>query len=122
MPRITRTMQLNDKADRDIVDFLDSLPTGEGQAVLKQVVRWGMEQYKRGGGKLPPPAPPVAPTPAVAIDYQRIGEVVYQAMRQALSEVQIAIPTGAALNEVEPEKVKDDHMLDEIMAGLGSWT
>ena len=107
-------------ADNDpVAVYLASQPNIS--AALRAIVA---DYLARGDAGRPPPQrepEPQPPMPATGIDYQKMGEVIYQAMRQALSEVQIAIPTGAALNEVEPEKMKDDHLLDEIMQGLGSW-
>lgn len=62
--------------------------------------------------EMPPPPPPstepIAPAPAggVMLDYQKLGEVMYQVMTQVFDEHQTTIPTGAPLNQENGKRPK----------------
>jgi hypothetical protein len=124
MTRITKTLQLNDRLDADILKFLEGLPTGEGQAILKQLVRWGIERYRNNGGTLPPVTQP-DPTGGMSAYNRDLERVMFRAVYRALKKCQVAVPGSVPMNSAnhkdkgrkspKPEPAEEQSTSSEIL-------
>lgn len=142
MARITKSLQLNETDDADILAWFNTLKEGQGQAALKAVIRAGIATMNGddgggGGGQLPTgPAP--APFDAAAftsalLDGMKdglinmapaIGTEIGKSVAGELQKISIPIYTNGnghgADDEPAPVIPVYDPM-DDIMSGLDDW-
>jgi len=130
MARITKVIQLIVGKDDDLIAYFDALPEGQGQQILKQVLRAGFEALSGSSENTAPVSQPNVTPRSNGSDnnlttelLQKLISITEGGFRNLNSALIAALENGIRSDGDMPiPKIEEpDHLYDDIMSGLNDW-